>query len=116
MDSWEETLRDLRAGYLRESAAKLEGLAAAIDHLAADPEDDDLLNDLLRRFHAFAGSGRTYGFPQVSALGLTGETLCADLAQEGRHPAGPDFERFRGLVESLKTEFSDAGADAASTK
>ena len=116
MDSWEETLRDLRAGYLRESAAKLEGLAAAVDRLAAQPEDDDLLNELLRRFHAFAGSGRTYGFPQVSALGLEGETRSADLAREGTPPAAADFAQFRGLVEGLKREFAEAGAETSTPR
>jgi diguanylate cyclase (GGDEF)-like protein len=111
MDSWEETLRDLRAGYLRESAAKLEGLAGAVEQLAAHPEDDDLRNDLLRRFHAFAGSGRTYGFPQVSALGLEGETRSADLARHGTAPGPADFDRFRALVEALKTEFGEVGAE-----
>jgi diguanylate cyclase (GGDEF)-like protein len=110
MDSWEETLRDLRAGYLRESAAKVEGLSSAIQQLRAQPADGDLLNDLLRRFHAFAGSGRTYGFPQVSALGLEGETRCADRADEGATPTAADFQVFERLVESLKREFSEAGA------
>jgi diguanylate cyclase (GGDEF)-like protein len=116
MDSWEETLRDLRAGYLRESAAKLDGLGAAVQALAAHPDDEDLLGDLLRRFHAFAGSGRTYGFPQVSALGLQGETRCAQLAREGHPPAADDLDGFRTLVEALKAEFGAAGAQSAPAK
>jgi diguanylate cyclase (GGDEF)-like protein len=111
MDSWEETLRELRAGYLRESAAKLDGLAASIALLESQPQDEAALTDLLRRFHAFAGSGRTYGFPQVSALGLEGETRCADFLDEGRPPAADDFTRLRTLVDSMRTEFQAAGAE-----
>jgi diguanylate cyclase (GGDEF)-like protein len=110
MDSWEETLRDLRAGYLRESAAKLDGLAGSITWLESQPKDEDALTDLLRRFHAFAGSGRTYGFPQVSALGLEGENRCADILHEGHAPDAADYARFRELVESMRAEFQAAGA------
>jgi diguanylate cyclase (GGDEF)-like protein len=116
MDSWEETLRDLRAGYLRESASKLDVLAANVEQLRHQPGDDELLDDLLRRFHAFAGSGRTYGFPQVSALGLEGETRCASIAQDGAHPTEEDLDRFRALVESLKSEFFEAGASPNATR
>src|SRR5688500_18317971 len=114
MDSWEETLRELRAGYLRESTAKLDGLSAAIDELEATPGDEAPKADVLRRFHAFAGSGRTYGFPQVSALGLEGETRCAAFLEESQTPAAADFQGLRDIVQRMRREFQAAGVEPAS--
>jgi diguanylate cyclase (GGDEF)-like protein len=106
MELW-EGLHLLRAGYLRESAAKLDKLAEGIALLPSAP-DGDALMDLRRRFHAFAGSGPTYGYPQAGALAVEGEALCATLHKEGRNPTLAESERLQGLVDAMRKEFPTA--------
>jgi diguanylate cyclase (GGDEF)-like protein len=104
MSLW-EALPLLRANYLRESTAKLDRLADCIARLQSAP-DNDALTDLLRRFHAFAGSGPTYGYPQAGKLGLEGETLCAALRQEARRPSPAESEHLHRLVDGMRKDFS----------
>lgn len=63
-------MEELRRAYLKSLAAKMEELAAAIagqDHRAA-----------VRIGHQLKGSGKSYGFPDVSDLGATIEEAAAN--------------------------------------
>jgi diguanylate cyclase (GGDEF)-like protein len=64
-----------------------------------------------------SGSGKTYGFPQVTEIGLWGEQDCDVLLQQ-EQPAKPEhLARWRGLLEELRKQFrgkapADMGPDA----
>jgi hypothetical protein len=66
---------------------------------------------LLERFHAFAGSGRSHGLPEVSELGLLGERLCLGL-QEADAVGPDDVAELRRLVELLRGVFDRAARPA----
>ena len=69
MESWEDAYTNLRASFVHEAAGRLEQITKLLDALAANPADSASFLELRRRFHAFAGAGTSYGFPEVTALG-----------------------------------------------
>ena len=85
MESWDDAVAELRAEYLREAAGRLEEIDRLLDALSRDATDEASFRELLRRFHGFAGSGTTYGFPRVTQLGREGESTCMAA---GRRAAG----------------------------
>jgi len=114
--SFEEALRELRERFVAGSGERLERIAQLLDLLDHDPSHAGSLRDLMLQFHGLAGSGSTYGFPRVSALGLEGERLCDACAKEKAVPADRERQRWRSLLASLRKEFtrgSQAAAPAA---
>jgi diguanylate cyclase (GGDEF)-like protein len=106
--SWEDAYSHLRASFVHEAAARLDQITQFLDALAQNPSDSTSFLELRRRFHAFAGAGTSYGFPEITALGLRGERECAALIRQGSGPAPDDLERWRGLVASMKEVFGSA--------
>jgi diguanylate cyclase (GGDEF)-like protein len=108
MESWEDAYSHLRASFVHEAAARLDQITKLLDGLAANPADSTSFLELRRRFHAFAGAGTSYGFPEVTNLGLRGERECAALIRQSGAPGPADIERWRGLVASLQAVFAGA--------
>ncbi len=106
MESLDDALHDLREQYVRESLPRLDQIVGLLDVLAARPDDSAALQDLLRHFHAFAGSGSTYRFPRVTALGLEGERACGAL-RSGAAPRLPTFARLREIEVDLRRTFAN---------
>jgi hypothetical protein len=76
MRGFEEEWRAICDEYVREADVRLAELQRLIDRLERDGVDAWTLDQLLRKFHAFTGSGTTHGFPGVTRAGLEGEQLC----------------------------------------
>src|SRR4030095_2252013 len=113
MGAWQQALRELRSEYAAESRPKLAYIVRLLERIAEDAADRPALEDLLRRFHGMAGSGTTYGFPQVSALATDGERTCVDLIREAATPKPADLERLRALVNGTEAQFNAPPTDAA---
>lgn len=102
MPDWDSTLMELRAEFVREARRKLDDIGGLLAELRRDPADRGVLQAAMRRFHGFAGSGTTYGFPQVTALGKKAEEECATLLQAASAPSLLDLERWGGIVSQLR--------------
>ena len=109
MESWDDALAELRAEYLREAAGRLEEIDRLLDVLSRESADEAAFRDLLRRFHGFAGSGTTYGLPQITALGLEGERECAALLARGAAPTPKDLHHWHALRGQLRAALEGAG-------
>jgi chemotaxis protein histidine kinase CheA len=108
MPSWDATYQRLRDQYVRNAEGRLARVAYAIALLEAAPADKAALADLHREFHGLAGSGRIYGFDEVSALGRTGEREIAEALQQEATPTLDDLARWRGLLERVRSQFDAA--------
>jgi diguanylate cyclase (GGDEF)-like protein len=108
MQSWEDAYSHLRASFVHEAAARLDQIAQFLDALAQNPADSTSFLELRRRFHAFAGAGTSYGFPEVTALGLRGERECAALIRQGSVPGPDDLVRWRAVVADMREVFGSA--------
>ena len=113
MDAWATALRELRGEYLAGAQAKLEDSARLLSHLAKDPGDLQAVGDLMRRFHGFAGSGTTYGFPQVSETGLEAERDCQAFLEAGAALTGSQLERLRGLLSAIENNLRSVAPSAS---
>jgi diguanylate cyclase (GGDEF)-like protein len=110
---WDGDLDELRTLYVREAGGRLDDLERLLDLLDHDGGDTRALQDLHRGFHAFAGSGATYGLPAVSTLGQEGERRCGAV---GSGPAvAADLRFWRETVAGLRREIASATTRAAGT-
>jgi diguanylate cyclase (GGDEF)-like protein len=106
MGSWEDTLAELRGQYLAEAEAKLVDAGSLLERIAADGAEPGLLESLVRRFHGFAGSGASYGFPRVSTLGSEGESLLRPRLASGAPPRPEELARARSILAALREELT----------
>ncbi len=117
MADWETTLESLREQFLQGSAARLARIESDLERLRSDPDDAPALADLRLAFHGFSGLGGTYGFPQVTILGIEGERRCDALDEPGQAPGAKDLEAWENLLDRLRAELGsrvdapDAAAD-----
>ncbi|HSE42459.1 MAG TPA: response regulator, partial [Acidobacteriota bacterium] len=111
MSSWDDTLKDLREQYVRGSSDRLSNIDRTLETLENQPADENALRDLRRYFHGLGGSGKTYGFAQVTEIGLWGEQECDGLLREKVHPTLEHLNRWRGFLDELKKEFQKGSFD-----
>ena len=112
-DPLEEALGNLRREYLAESPARL--LELRKDYAAILAGERDAAASLKGRFHKLAGSGGSYGFPEISDLARRGEGwLAENLADCGRaaETIGPVIE---GLESAFQRAQGSVGASHADT-
>lgn len=105
MANLNEMLNELRGEYVREADENLAGIATLIAGLEAGP-DPAALASLHRRFLGLAGSGYTYGFPEVSRLGREGEKLCAALLGWVEPPSPSILSACESVRLRLRIEFN----------
>jgi diguanylate cyclase (GGDEF)-like protein len=109
--AWDDELAELRTLYLREARGRIDVLDRLLDVLDRDGADGRALLDLRRGFHAFTGSGTTYGLPVVTALGVEAERCCSAV---GSGPAvASDLKCWRDAVAALRREIAAAGPGTA---
>ena len=113
MDEWEKALAPLKAEYVRESRPRLIAIARSLERLALEPESRGALHDLTLAFHNFSGTGTTYGFPEVTALGREGERVCTAIIASGARPAADQVARGQELLRLLEKELSGGAATAS---
>src|SRR5215470_6001658 len=112
METWEDTIAELRTDYVHDSLERAAEMERQLDHLERTPGDGPALEDLLRAFHGFAGSGTTYGFPEVTALGQEGERACTSLKTRRAAPAAVDLQKWQTLLNRLRAALQGAGVAA----
>jgi diguanylate cyclase (GGDEF)-like protein len=111
MQSWEEAFEELRVQFFREAGPRLDEIERLLDLLAREPADADALRGLMRAFHGFAGSGLTYGLPQLTAHGLSGELSCSEVLSGGAAPRADALTDWRGLLESMRAALPAASGE-----
>ena len=93
----ERQLASLRQGYaerLPERAAALAASAAAL----ARRWDAAAALELQRQLHNLAGSGASYGFPDVSVTARAAEEACAKASSAG---PPPQLEELQSALDAL---------------
>ena len=81
-DPLEAAMRTLRAEYLYEAPERIRELSAALGRLRTG--EASALGDLGRCFHRLAGSGGSYGFPEITERSRTAEHTVSRLKGETR--------------------------------
>jgi chemotaxis protein histidine kinase CheA len=102
----EAAMRPLRAEYLLEAPERVRELSAALGRLRAG--DVSAFDDLERYFHRLAGSGGSYGFPDITDRGRTAEHAVRRMAGEARELRREDFALLEEHVLSIAEVFQSA--------
>jgi HPt (histidine-containing phosphotransfer) domain-containing protein len=102
IDPLEEAMAGLRREYIAEAPARLMELRK--DYAALLASEAEAARSLKGRFHKLAGSGGSYGFPEISELSRKAEFWLAEHSQdyaEAEEVVGP-------LLEDLDRAFHRA--------
>jgi diguanylate cyclase (GGDEF)-like protein len=105
-------LNDLREKFIRNSAGRLDDLAALVSLLAANPADPGTLDETMRKMHGLAGLGATFGFNDVTTIARRAEIECQQVMADARPAPADLIGRLRDAVEALRQEFVRGGAAA----
>ena len=100
-DDEEQLFHQLRLDYLEESGERVAELRADLERLSDGAADAP--GALKSKLHRLAGSGGSYGFPEVSAIAREAELWLA-----GKPPAGEIVARIQDAVARLEAEFERA--------
>lgn len=105
-DALNDALAELRREYLFEAPGRLAELRKDVAAFRAG--ESDALPSLARRFHRLAGSGGSYGFPDISEIARGGERwLKTDPPGSGEVSA----TRLEEMVDRLAAAFDAAARD-----
>ncbi len=81
-DTIQDKLARLRHNYASSLPARLDKLAALWQQAAQSPDPADGHESLIREFHTLAGSGSSFGFPEVTRLAREIEHALQDASGE----------------------------------
>ncbi len=112
-DPLAQQLRALRKEYLADSTQRVEELRRIFVRLSRG--EQAALGELRQAFHRLAGSGGSYGFPQVSARSREGERLAQRLASLTAPIPPADLTTLGACVDAVAKAFADA-LDALNTE
>jgi HPt (histidine-containing phosphotransfer) domain-containing protein len=100
-DDKEQLFRQLRLDYLEESGERVAELRADLERLSDGAAD--AAGALKSKLHRLAGSGGSYGFPEVSAIAREAELWLA-----AGSPGNEMLPSIRNVVARLEAEFERA--------
>lgn len=106
-----QQLQQLRREYLRDSTQRVEELRGLKARLAQDQAG--ALADLRQAFHRLAGSGGSYGFPDVSARSREGEQLALRLASSDAPLKPGEVTAIEQCIDGVANAFAAAGGTIA---
>jgi len=90
-------LAALRASYAERLPARVAALATTAADLAGRWDATEAL-ELQRHLHNLAGSGASYGFPEISRAARAAEETCAAALAAG---AAPSLDGLRDAIAAL---------------
>jgi diguanylate cyclase (GGDEF)-like protein len=103
-DELARVLEQLTREYVAESPARLQELRKDIAALRAG--ETDATKSLVMRFHRLAGSGGSYGFPEISNIARDAE----NWLKQNSLPRLEEIERLDYAVDQLADCFNKAGS------
>lgn len=102
-------MRGLRAAYLDEAPERVRELSASLGRLRL--RDRGALEEIERYFHRLAGSGGSYGFPEVTTCSRSAEHAVHAIAASRRDLERADFEMIEKAILDLTEVFRTAQSD-----
>jgi len=106
MDPLNDALAELRREYLFDAPGRLAELRKDVAAFRAG--EPDAVLSLIRRFHRLAGSGGSYGFPDISEIARGGERW---LKTETPAPSEVGAGKLTDLVDRLAEAFDAAARE-----
>jgi diguanylate cyclase (GGDEF)-like protein len=102
-----EAVNALYAEYAREAVAELGNLLLLLGRLEREPGDRDVLEQLMRGFHSFAGSGGTFGLGALSAVGSEAEGLAMRALAAAEPLTAAERQRLAAFAMAIASELAE---------
>jgi chemotaxis protein histidine kinase CheA len=109
-----EQLRELRVEYLADGAERLAELRAWCERAAGG--EAKALQALLRALHRLAGSGGSYGFPEITERSRDAEAFAQRLGRSTRHQRSRAASSLRSSIEAIGAAFDAARRNLDATQ
>jgi chemotaxis protein histidine kinase CheA len=106
MISVEREFRDLQKLFLRGTGERLEEMARDLKRLDRGAERKQAASALYRHVHALAGLGASYGYPEISWIGESGERLADELMTTAEASSADALFLLGLIVESFHDALS----------
>lgn len=113
MKSWDSVIAGFRTSYVQSSLERVAAMRDDLGGLRGDAGDRESLENLLRNLHKFAGSGRTYGFPNVTRLARDGEVDVETRLSSGGVVGEDELEAWAQIVDRIEAIFREAERETA---
>jgi HPt (histidine-containing phosphotransfer) domain-containing protein len=111
MEKVQEQIEAIQKDYIRDLPAAI----ASIEDIWNELQDNwrtGALKNLYNSIHRIAGSGGTFGFPELSEISLEIEKLLNPFLFEGSSPHADDLTRIDNYINKLKQVSAEyRGAD-----
>ena len=105
----QQRLQALRADYLRQLPRRRAAITGAWRALRQAPADPARLHRFHRLVHGLAGSGTSFGLPELSAAARTLEQACRAL--ESKTPEPGDLDALEDLLAELERMLEQVARD-----
>ncbi|MFY9223292.1 MAG: response regulator [Blastocatellia bacterium] len=112
MESWDDLFNELKKEFAISALERLENIDNALNTLVINNLDNSEINKLTTQlhynFHALTGSGRTYGFDDMSLLSAEAESFCQESLKENSRLTLTQLERMKAICSKLKIDLIDS--------
>lgn len=121
MESWDDLFNELKKEFVISALERLENIDNCLNSLLTNNLDDITANKLTTQlhynFHALTGSGRTYGFADMSLLSAEAESFCQESLKDSFRLTIKELERMKIIYNKLKMDLIDSNKqDGVSSK
>ncbi len=107
-ESLHSALAALRVDYLARWPEKHEGLGSLLAQLADTQGSDDTLKNIRMEFHKLAGSGGSYGMPEITTTGREAEAYIISIIDAGGAVSQDTHQKILEYRARLNDIFTDA--------
>jgi len=110
MEEHDDLLAKLRGEFIRLTTERLntiEQLLARLSGLSGEVAARmETLQEVQRHFHSLVGSGKTFGFPNITTIALHAETACTHLIAQQGAPQSAELSRLHEWTLQLRRELA----------
>lgn len=115
MNEWQSAYNELKRRYLVQSQERLDQVAALIEKINVEP-NDQVLGKIKHHFHWLAGSGGIYGLPELTNLGKDAEEFCEGVQVFDANSPARELTDFVRAARELFSANSDRKNPAIAVK
>ncbi|MBK7996692.1 MAG: response regulator [Blastocatellia bacterium] len=112
MESWDNLFNELKKEFVISALERLENIDNYLNTLLTNSLDSLTANKLTTQlhynFHALTGSGRTYGFADISLLSAEAESFCQESLKDNCKLNIKQLERMKIICNKLKVDLIDS--------
>ena len=105
MSEWQTQFELIRQQFFARANPRIVKTGEAVDALAKNPSDMELLASVRRDMHWLAGVGGTYKLPEITEIGENGELVCDTHLESSTALSTEEVSTLRSFVDRARSIF-----------